>query len=141
VVNVTTEGLLNLMNAPNAWCSEVNGNIYTFAAHVLQAAQALNVTIPGGKKYNIPSGNFPLATPSPAGLTPYTPVAIFGADDFNDTGVTIKDVFDVIVNNTREVSPTCKSLRYPVHLLIPPTHPQSSRYCLVIWVCRGEPVF
>ena len=34
----------------------MNTDIYAFVALVLQASQALNITIPGGKKYNIPTG-------------------------------------------------------------------------------------
>jgi hypothetical protein len=106
--------LFSLMYTPNAWSQEVNGDVYTYAALVLQAAQALNVTIPGGKKYNVPSGNITLNTgdASPPSLTSYTLTAISGADDFNDGSVTIKDVFDDVVNVTREVTPTCESLNY-----------------------------
>jgi hypothetical protein len=35
----------------------MNGDIYVFSALVLQAAQALKIAVPGGKKYNVPSGN------------------------------------------------------------------------------------
>jgi hypothetical protein len=100
---------------PDAWSQGVNGDAYTYAAFVLQTAQAANVIIPGGKNYNVPSGNITFGDTgdaSPPSLTSYTRIAIAGADDFNDAGVTIKDVFDVIVEITREVTPTCESLCY-----------------------------
>jgi hypothetical protein len=133
------------MYRPPTWSEEVNGDVYTYVALVLQAAQALNITVPEGKKYNVPSGNFTFGytgnTSSLASLTSYTEVAISGADDFSDDGVTIKDVFDLIVSNTREVTPTCTSLRYPVHLPISPNRPRSSRHHLAAWVCAAETVF
>jgi len=94
----------------------VNGFVYKFVGFILQTAQAHNVTIPGGQKYNVPSGNFTIdeallsqigAIPSP-NLTSYTPQAIAGADDFNDGNTAIRDVFDMIVKNTQEVTPTCE---------------------------------
>ena len=90
----------------------MNTDLYSIVALVLQATQALNITVPGGRKYNVPTGNFTLSsnitgTSTPA-LTSYSPVAIAGADDFADGSVTIKDIFDIIVSNTREVTPTCE---------------------------------
>jgi hypothetical protein len=89
----------------------VNTDLYAFVALVLQAAQALNITAPGGHNYNVPTGtinNTLTGDSTPPTLTDYTQVAIAGADDFADGGVTIKDVFDIIVSNTREVTPTCR---------------------------------
>ena len=89
----------------------MNVHVYAFVGLILQASQALNIPIPGGKKYNIPTGNVTLgsddASPAPS-LVSYSQTAIAGADDFVDSGVTIKDVFDVIVSNTRDVTPTCR---------------------------------
>ena len=86
----------------------MNTDVYSFVALVLQAAQALNITVPGGHKYNVPIGNFTISdiigTSTPT-LASYSSVAISGADDFNDGSVTIKDIFDIIVRNTREVTP------------------------------------
>ena len=102
--------LYALLYAPETWSQEVNTDLYAFVALVLQTAQALNVTAPGGHKYNVPTGNItsnPVVSTTPS-LVSYSQVAISGADDFADGGVTIKDVFDAIVNNTREVTPTCR---------------------------------
>ena len=41
-------------------------------------------------------------------LTSYTTAAIAGADNFNDNNATIRDAFDMIVNVTREVTPSCE---------------------------------
>jgi hypothetical protein len=97
---------------------------------ILQAAEAYNITVGGGPKYNVPSGNFNIdlssSTPS-QNLTSYTTAAICGADDFNDDHVTVKDIFNIIVNITREITPTCGFLivgAYPFVLL---TRPDSSR--------------
>ena len=98
----------------------MNGPIYEFVAFVLQASKAHNVTIDGGAKYNVPSEEVTIDKAalesflngtggnSPQDSTSYTAAAISGADDFNDENTTIRDFFDIIVNNTREVSPTCK---------------------------------
>ena len=89
----------------------MNSFVYAFVATVLQAAQAHNVAVPGGGKYNIPSGNFTadlIGSDSTPTLTSYLQAAIAGADDSADGDVTVKDVFDIIVSNTREVTPTCK---------------------------------
>ena len=99
----------------------MNNALYQFVAYVLQTSKAHNVTIDGGDKYNIPPAEFTIdgsvigsflsgtgAGPS-QNLTSYALPAISGADSFNDDNVTITDVFDLIVSNTREVTPTCKS--------------------------------
>ena len=98
----------------------MNNDAYPIVALVLQSAQAHNVTIPGGKKYNVPSGNITIDQSSTSQNTPntsYSTVAITGADDFRDKNTQIKDVFDDIVENTRDISPTCVlshySLVYP----------------------------
>ena len=91
----------------------MNGFLYGYVALVLQASQAHNITVPGCHKYNVPTGNITiddtLETSSP-NRTSYTTEAIAGADDINDGSATIRDVFDGIVEITREVTPTCKSL-------------------------------
>ena len=104
--------LFGLLYQPGIWSQEVNTDLYSFVALVLQAAQALNIHIPGGRKYNVPTGNFTISsditgTSTPT-LTSYSGVAIAGADDFADGSVTIEDIFDIIVRNTREVTPTCE---------------------------------
>jgi hypothetical protein len=130
--------LFGVLYTPETWSSEANTDIYAFVALALQASQALNITVPGGKKYNIPTGNITLNTsgdsPAPT-LVSYSQAAIAGADDFVDGGVTIKDVFDIIVSNTREVTPTCE-FSPPLGLFVALTHHQSSRNCLVTWVCE-----
>ena len=126
------------MYSPEAWSQEVNTVLYAFVALVLQTAQALNVTAPGGHMYNVPTGNF---TSDPTGdaaptLVSYSQVAITGADDFYDGGVTIKDVFDVIVNNTREVTPTCTFSALISHSLV--LIPKLSWNRLVTWVSTKQ---
>ena len=91
----------------------MNGDIYQFVGFILQTAQAHNITIDGGAKYNVPPGvitidNSSLSGTSSQNLTSYTSAAIAGADDFNDNNATIRDGFDAIVNITREVTPTCE---------------------------------
>ena len=94
----------------------MNSDVYQIVALILQSAQAHNVTIPGGKKYNVPSGNITidLDQPSTSQNTSlsYSTVAITGADDFRDNNTQVKDVFDDIVENTRDVSPTCVLFHY-----------------------------
>ena len=91
----------------------MNSVVYQIAGLVLQAAQVHNVTVPGGHKYNVPSGNIaidqipPSQDGSVSNLTSYTTAVISGADDFVDSKIIIEDVFDIIVNTTREVTPTC----------------------------------
>lgn len=108
-------------------------------ALVLQASQAHNITIEGGAKYNLPSGNIPtdgMGNAPPPGLTSYTSTAIIGADDFNDDSTTLNQVFDIIVNTTRYVSPTCASLNYFLSISLPLTCLRLSWNCLEHWVCE-----
>ena len=88
----------------------MNSGLYQIAALVLQTAQAHNVTIPGGKRYNVPSGNITIDndTASTPTLTSYSTTAISGADDFRDNNTEIKDLFDTIVEITRDITPTCE---------------------------------
>ena len=90
----------------------MNNEVYPVAVSLLQLAQAQNVPVPGGRHYTLPSENIsypiPLDAISPPDLTSYTWVAISGADDFGDSRTTIKDIFDIIVETTREVTPTCE---------------------------------
>jgi hypothetical protein len=87
----------------------VNTDAYEIVALILQIAQANNVTVPGGHQYNVPSGNItgPTLLTQPGPVTSYSTAAIIGADDFNDDETTMKDLFDIIVQITREVTPTC----------------------------------
>jgi hypothetical protein len=107
----------------------VNSDIYRFVGLILQAAEAHNVTIGGGIKYNIPPGNFtPGTSPTPPqNLTSYALAAIIGADNFNDDNVTVKDVFDIIVDVTRDITPTCGFPIARSYLFVWLTHPESSR--------------
>ena len=98
----------------------MNNIVYPFVAYILQVSKVHNVTIDGNDKYNVPStgftfdesviGSFLSRTGSgpSQNLTSYAAVAISGADSFNDDNTTITDIFDLIVSNTREVTPTCK---------------------------------
>jgi hypothetical protein len=78
---------------------------------VLQASQAHNVSVPCGRKYNVPSEKITIEDTGASFYPNYTEVAIAGADDFNDGSTTIRDIFDYIVEVTREVTPTCKHLQ------------------------------
>jgi len=89
----------------------VNGETYDWVVFILQTAQAHNITIDGSGKYNVPSEKITIDVSvfeSSQNLTSYATAAISGADDFNDDNTTIKDMFDMVVNNTREVTPTCE---------------------------------
>ena len=101
----------------------MNGGFYPAAVYILQLARAHNVIVPGGRRYNVPSGNTtnPISPDdvSPPGLSSYSYAAISGADDFGDSKTTIRDIFDLIVEITREVSPTCA---------FPPSTPICSTY-------------
>ena len=116
VVDTITVYIFNLLYAPTSWSDQVNNQVYQIVAAILQLAQDHNVTLSGGAKYNVPSGDFSIdkillsaigAAP-PQNLTSYALAAISGADNFNDDSVVIKDLFDVIVSNTRQVTASCK---------------------------------
>ena len=92
------------------WSDAVNGFVYQFVGLVLQTSQAHNIAIEGCAKYNVPSGNITLTgteNPSSPTLTSYSLAAIVGADDFVDSNATMTDLFDAIVNVTRQITPTC----------------------------------
>ena len=97
------------------------GDVYQILALVLQAAQAHNVTVPGGKKYNVPSGNITFNNTASTNLTSYSLVAIIGADDFRDNNTKVKDIFDTFVEITRDITPTCEVFRcsYPFVFIDP----------------------
>ena len=120
------------------WSDYVNGEIYQFVAFVLQASKAHNITIDGGDKFDVPSGNFTgqeMGNSSP-NLTSYSTPAIIGADDFNDDNTTVTDLFDIIVNVTRQVTPTCAFPSSPLSSFSLTYH-QSSWHRLELWVCGG----
>ena len=48
--------MFNLLYSPTLWSQHVNVDLYQFTLLVLRAAQAHNVTVPGGNKYNVPPG-------------------------------------------------------------------------------------
>ena len=92
----------------------MNTDVYTLVGLILQIAQAHNVPV-GGGKYNVPSGDFTdHGTPPPQNLTSYSTAAIAGADNFSDDGLTIKGLFDTLVDITRTITPTCKFLWCPL---------------------------
>ena len=106
----------------------MNAYIYQLVAVVLQTAQVHNITVPGGDKYNVPSVNItnPTGPVDPgtipaSNLTSYTTAAISGADDFRDDKTTIKGVFDIIVQTTRKVTPTCMFLIVGSCMFVPLT--------------------
>ena len=100
------------MYEPQTWSLIVNNEVYPVVVSLLQLAQAHNVAVPGGRHYNLPSQNITHTIPQdelyPPGLTSYSWVAISGADDFGDSQTTIKDIFDIIIETTREVTKTCE---------------------------------
>ncbi|KAF9644793.1 alpha/beta-hydrolase [Thelephora ganbajun] len=106
--------LFNLLYSPTIWSQYVNSYVYDVVALALQASRAHNITVPGGHKYKVPSGNVTInrsflslaSVASSPNLTSYTSMAISGADDFNDDNTKIKDIFDIIVDTTREVTST-----------------------------------
>lgn len=90
----------------------MNDVTYNLVASILQTSQAHNVTIDGGDKYNVPSEEVTIDESifgPPQSLISHALEAISGADNFNDDNTTIREVFDSLVNNTREVTPTCES--------------------------------
>ena len=107
---VSIAELFDLLYTPGTWSDAVNTVVYDVIAITLKAGESLNIPTPGGRKYNVPTtGTNPGLTPPPiTALTSYSQVAISGADDFVDDSVTIKDVFDIIVSNTRDITPTCE---------------------------------
>ena len=116
----------------------MNDDIYRFVGFILQTAQAHNITIDGCPKYNVLSGEFMISSEAPSpNLTSYSATAISGADDFRDGDVTIRDVLDVIVNNTREVTATCEFFAIRLYLFVLLTRPKLSRNRLEYWVSRG----
>ena len=129
--------LFNLLYSPTTWSESVNGFLYEYVALVLQASQAYNVTIPGCGKYNVPSGNITIDDTVenyyPTRVS-YSQSAIVGADNFNDANTTIRDVFDIFVGNTRELTPTCTFLTIRPTVFIVLTCPRSSRNCLATGV-------
>ena len=134
--------LFDIMLTPTIWSGSVNGFLYEYVALVLQASQVYNVTIPGFRKYNVPSGKITLDdavdNSSPTRVS-YSRAAIPASDDFKDTDVTLRDVFGVFVENTRELTPTCVFLTIRPTLFILLTWPSSSRNCLAtgvrtIWI-------
>ena len=124
----TTEFMFALLYFPTMWAKYCNNEIYQAIGLIYQTAQAHNVTLDGGLNINITPGEFaidksPLSRISaraPGVLSSYSSAAIAGADNFNDGGVTINDVFDLIVENTRQVTPTCEFFVVPsVHFTDP----------------------
>jgi hypothetical protein len=108
------------------WSDYVNGDLYQFAGLILQAAEAHNITVGGGSKYNVPSGNLTLpSVPVTQNLTSYSLSAIAGADNLDDDSVTVRDVFDTIVDITREITPTCEFPVVRSYLFILLTRPQN----------------
>ena len=145
VADPKTAYLFNLLYFPATWSESVNTDVYQFVTYILQTAQANNVTIGGGVKYNVPSGQatidetFLSGAAVPQNSTSYSVVAISGADNFNDDDVTIKDLFDAVVNITREITPTCEFPVICLYPLVPLTRPDpSSRNHLESWVGNGH---
>ena len=147
VADFTTDFLFALLYSPTAWAEHCNNEVYQIIGLILQTAAAHNVTLGGDTKFDVPSGKFALdksrlggSGAAPGGLISYSSVAIAGADNFNDDSVTISDVFDFIVENTRQVTPTCELSVVRLYPFVLPTHPKSSRHRLDPWVCARTTV-
>jgi len=105
------EFLLGVLNSPTAWADHCNNDVAPLIALIHQTAQAHNVTLKTGLKINVPSGKVSfdrsrLAKRAPGALTSYSSAAIAGADNFNDGSASVSNVFDTIVANTRQITPT-----------------------------------
>lgn len=126
-----------VLYSPEGWSKNVNGFLYEYVGLVLQTAQVHNITIPGGRRYRVPSGNIAIDDTVNAvypNRTSYSQLAISGADNSNDSNTTMKDIFDVIVENTRDVTPTCELPIIRLDPLVTLIRLQLSRDCLVIGV-------
>lgn len=116
VTDPILDTILLLLYSPSEWSQYANGCIYDFVGFVLQTSKAYNITIDGGAKYHVPPEEIAIDTSSLGGtgdtssqnLTSYTMAAIAGVDNFSDGILTIKEVFDIIVDTTREVTPACR---------------------------------
>jgi len=94
----------------------VNGALYPLLANLFQVAQKKEIPVSDDANiaYHIPSetvqfnASLMWAGPPSGTLKSFAFDAIIGADNHNDTGVKMKDVFDVIVNTTRTISPSCE---------------------------------
>jgi hypothetical protein len=145
IANSTVDWLLSVLFAPSVWSQKVNGYLYQYVALALQTSQAHSIKIAGGRKYNVPSGNIALEDPFEGephpNVTTYSEYAISGAD-FSDGSATVKEVFDIVVKTTREITPTCEltgGLK-PVPLRCVNPCSRSSRGYLVTWVCRESTI-
>ena len=115
VADFTTEFLFSVLYSPTSWAQHCNEDVYPLIALIHQTAEAHNVTLDAGLKINVPSGEFTFdksrlakSGAAPGALTSYSQAAISGADNFNDGSARVSDVFDTIVANTRQITPTCK---------------------------------
>ena len=140
--------LFSLLYAPTAWAENCNNEVYQLIGLIHQTALAHNVTLDGGVKISVPSGGFTFdksrlgnSGAALGALTSYSLAAITGADNFNDDNATISDVFDTIVEITRDITPTCESsIIYP-HTFALPTRLKSSRNRLDHWVRARAIIF
>lgn len=104
------------LHNPQEWSAFTNRALYPLVARLFQAAQAHNIPLSDDKDivYHVPSGTVDFdaslmqSWPPPGTLRSFAFDAIVGADNNNDDTVTMKDVFDVIINTTKTVSPSCK---------------------------------
>jgi pimeloyl-ACP methyl ester carboxylesterase len=108
------EVIFGLLHTPTAWAEHCNGDVYDLIRDIHKIARANNVTLEGGPVINIPpetsnTGRSLLRRISgraPGALVSYSSAAIAGADNFNDASATVSNVFDMIVENTRDITPT-----------------------------------
>lgn len=98
---------------PGLWSAFANEALYPLVTGLFQAAQAHNISVSDDKSviYHVPSDTIEfdpslMWAGSPLGSFAFD--AIIGADNNNDAGVTVKNVFDVVVNTIRTISPWCK---------------------------------
>jgi len=105
------EFLFSVLYSPTSWATHCNNDVYPLIALIHQTAQAHNITLKTGLKINVPSEKVTfdkrrLEKRAPGALTSYSQAAIAGADNTHDGSATVSDVFDTIVANTRQITPT-----------------------------------
>jgi len=104
------------LSSAGEWSAFANETLYPFIAGIFQFAQAHNVSLSDDKSvvYHLPSQAIEFDPslmwdgPPPGSLRSFAFDAIIGADSRDDEGVTMKDVFDVIVNTTQNITPSCE---------------------------------
>jgi len=100
--------LLSALSFPEDWPVVANQFAYTAIVAILTAGRAHGFTDP----YVLPENPVEPFPQNSSGLPPSSNSieAIAGADGAASNGVPLKEVFDVIVATTRDITPTCMFL-------------------------------